>query len=237
MQPPLRLVYTAALVGASPAFAGATFTFDDPGPGAEFQYTPDGNSGALEYVGSDVELVIEDDDGLMDGFTFPTFSETADFFFSGVVTNVQVIPLPFMAPFNQIIIGEISADFEWRLPGDGEVILSGTFTTGNVTLTPSGFNISANDTSQLSYFIGPALEDAGLGGIEFAPIADANWTLTGALFGDGGSNGQGPPPPPNFNPFSANSAFSGTATVIPGPGLATMGGLIGVATLSRRRRR
>ena len=214
---------------AGVATAGVTFTFDDPAPGAEFSYSSASNE--ITYVGANVDFVVEDDDGAADGITFPTFSAEAVFSFTGTISNLQSFTVPFVG---DIVIGTVEATFEWREAGSNDLILSGNFTQGNVTLTPSGFNISANNASALEYSIGSVLEANGLAGLEFVGSEDANWTLTNTAFpASAPTSGTGDDLV--LNSFTSNSAFSGSATVIPSPGSFAM--LVAAMGLAIRRKR
>lgn len=209
------------------AFAGAasaaiTLTFDDPGSGAEFTY--DETTTTLEYTGAPVDFVI---DGTDEGIAAVEFDD-AVFTLSAEVSPVSVIA----TPFGDFVIAEASADFAWST-GGGETILSGTFESALLTLSPTGFNLTANDDSALAYFFGEAATDYS----EFivtGPV-DANWTLTDVAFG--GSPTTTPVGGAEiFADFAANSSFTGTLNgFIPTPGSAALIALAGLGVARRRR--
>ena len=236
-------VFAPAAIGAlvgGVASAGMTITFAEPtpvgiGPNHEFEYTADplGGGGSLSYVGEQVELIVSDSDGTLDNITFPTFTETVEFFFEGGVSNVQSFPL---GPGLSIVNGTVDADFGWRRVSDGETVISGTFLNGSVTLTPGGFNIAANAAnSGLSYFLNNAILglDPGVVFDEDGGTGDANWTLTGAQFASGGPTIVAGNQQTIFNDFIANSAFSGTITLIPSPGTGVLLAIAGMFAVRR----
>ncbi|MEM9082133.1 MAG: hypothetical protein AAGB34_00950 [Planctomycetota bacterium] len=211
------------------AFAGAasasvTLTFDDPGVGAEFTY--DETTGTLEYTGAPVDFVI---DGTDEGIA-PVEFAGATFTLSATVSPVTVIA----TPFGDFVIAEASADFAWSTAGD-ETILSGTFESALLTLSPTGFNLTANDDSALSYLFGEAATDYS-SFIVTGPV-DANWTLTDLAFPGGGpTTVPAPGGPETFADFEANSSFTGTLNgFIPTPGSAALAVLAGFAATRRRR--
>lgn len=207
--------------------AAVFFTFEDPGSGPEITYTEgtDNNSdpGVLSYTGAQVNLIV---DGNEEGLGTINYSASLEMEIligavEGEINNILSAP---------ILGGTFT--FTNRTEGDngGDVILSGSMTNGGLlTLNTVGALIATSTTAGLTMDEGPVLA-AFLGGLELAPTFDISFTLTN--ISPGTTKNQ-----ENFiTSFTANSAFTGNANVIPTPGTALLASASFSLLATRRKR-
>ena len=224
-----RFVCAAAVAGlSSVAAAEITFTFDDPGSGAEFMHMAPNDpagTGDLDFRGDlpvDLEVVGVGDSAFVGTQNFSAFLVT-DFQVGAVTTN----------PGDAVQSATITGSFQWVDANTNEVILSGEFVEAAIISFGIAGSVVANSSvagGELAYTPGQALIDLGV--TQLIDPQDAVWTLTEVSFaGDevidvGGTR--------FFNTFTANSAFTGTA-FIPAPGAVALAGFAGLAAVRRKR--
>ena len=216
----------AALTAA--ASGGVSFTFDDPGSGAEFIHmgpTVGDPFGTISFRSDlPVDLVVTDDAALPGDAPLATFSS-----FFEVDWVVDAI---FTAAGDPVQAAEISGTFVWRDAGTDEVILSGEFVDSAIVAFGSAGSVvtsSAPSGGALEYTAGQPLIDAGVSSL--LDPQDAAWTLTDLAFA--GASVVEVDGERFFNTFTSNAAFTGTSE-IPAPGALVLAGLAGLATLRRR---
>lgn len=227
-----KLIACAVAAVPAAAFGGITFTFDDPGSGAEFVHlgpTMGNPVGAVSFRNDlPVDLEIRDDAALPTDPALATFSA-----FFEVDWQVGSI---FTGAGDAVQSATLSGTFQWVDAGSGDVILSGAFTEAAiVTFGIAGSIVTSSDIvgGQLAYTVGQPLIDLGIDTL--IDPQDAVWTLT-----DLAAAGAGAPPIVEidgerfFNTFTANAAFTGTAE-IPTPGAMAIAAAAGIAGLRRRR--
>lgn len=220
--------YTFVLIAgacAAPTHASVFFTFDDPGAGPEISYfegTDNAiNPGVFTYSGAAMTLVI---DGTQEGLGIQTFNAQLqmDLTIGAVEGSLGgALFAPILGGF--FLFVDVDAG--------NEVIFSGIVTNGGLlTLSTVGSLITTSSTNGLFLAEGPAL--AGfLGGLHLAPGFDISFTLTN--ISPGVTTNQD-----NFlTSFTANSAFTGNAELIPTPGSMALFGLSAMSLSIRRRRR
>lgn len=217
-------------VGACAQAVTVDFTFPDPTnyPTFVHQAGPGATPGSLTSSKDDISLLVDlTNIGLAPQMYDGHFEFSATV--GAAVPNAFGSSAPLSAGF-----------FEFTLTqrgGGGSAILSGTFTGGEIVaaagagaaITTSGLGLTYTASGELAAL----LAGAGYGG--FSGFADAVFTLTNVL----------PPFAINqfgyYESFTANSAYSGTATVIPlptGAGLAGVGlGVLALGGMTVRRRR
>lgn len=210
---------------AASARAAVTFTFFDPATGPEISYIAGTDNatdpGVLTWIGAPVTLTV---DGTDHGLGVAPFTANVTMSLDvGAVTGVEggILTAP-------ILNGVLS----FTDAGSGNTILSGAIGTdaGAVIALGTTGNILAQGAGApggLVWTAGSAL-DSFLGGLSLAPIYDANFTLT-SLSPAIGMNPQG-----FLNSFTANSAFTGNAS-IPAPGALCLFTVSGLAWSRRRR--
>jgi len=228
-----KLIACAA-VAAIPAaaFGGLTFTFDDPGSGAEFIHigpTQQNPQGEVSFRNDlPVELVVQDDTALP--ADPPLASFTAFFEADWIVGSI------FTEAGDAVQSASLSGSFQWVDANTNEVILAGQFTEAAiVTFGIAGSIVTSSDIvgGQLEYTAGQPLADLGFDTL--VDPQDAVWTLTDIALA-----GAGAPPIVEiegerfFNTFTANAAFTGTAE-IPSPAALALATVAGIAGLRRRR--
>ena len=228
-----KLIACAA-VAAIPAaaFGGLTFTFDDPGSGAEFIHigatalNPEGSVSFRNDLA--VDLIVQDDAAAPGDPALATFSAffEADWSVSSIFTEAG----------NAVQSANLTGTFRWIDADTNEVILSGEFTEAAiVTFGIAGSIVTSSDVvgGQLAYTAGQPLADLGFDTL--VDPQDAVWTLT-----DIAAAGAGGPPIVEiegerfFSTFTANAAFTGTVE-IPSPGALAIAGVAGLAAARRRR--
>jgi len=228
----MNLYALCAAVGgfgvAATSQAAVFFTFDDPGAGAEIQYTAgtdnDTDPGQIQWVGGNVELVV---DGSDQGLGEQTFN-------AAVNMSLQVGAIE--QNMNNLLIAPVlGGSFEFVTTGEGagpqQTILTADLTSGALlTLNSTGAIIaSSTDNGGLTYTAGEALEPF-LGELFLAPIFDASFTLTNIS----------PPTSENedgfITDFFANSAFTGNAEAVPTPGAVTLLAMSALMLFGRRGR-
>lgn len=213
----------AAALGACAVSADAAvfFTFDDPGPTREVQYSADTNT--LTYAGAPtfVDLVVDaTDEGAASAVTYEAVLEMQ--ITVGNATPVMDIDGGFTAP--------VSGFFQFSMPGSPDFLLRGDFSGGGlVTLGGAGAVITTSNTGLTYTADGDLLtflSDAGIPDL-IAPF-DASFTLTDVSPSINVDDGE-------FEDFTANAAFTGTAN-IPAP-TTLLCAVAGAAALGTRRRR
>ncbi len=213
-----------ALSSSAAAVAGLSgtvfFTYDDPeGTPREFMYTAGNanNDGTITFnTSSQLDLVV---DAQEPGF--------------GVVTYVVTLSLDMTVGQATLVSPGV-----WQAPVDGSFafndgvddILTGTVmdgafltfgTTGNVNASSSTLSLMMTASGQLL---------AQFGGAQLSEAFDASWSLADFLPGAPSVNSSG-----YLQSFVANSAFVGSAFIVPAPGGAALLGLAGLVALPRRR--
>lgn len=221
----MPVVVLGGLAGAAPG--AITFTFFDPAAGPEITHTEGTDNatdpGIITWTGSGVTFTV---DGSEDGLGSQVFSATIAMTLEiGAVTDM--VGGTFIAP---ILFGT----FSFSDTGSGETILSaiiGSSAGAVLTLGTTGSIISqgGGEADGLNLTAGTALSSL-LGGLTFAPNFDANFTLTSIsppimLNGDG-----------FLSDFTANSAFTGNAQLVPSPGASAIIGMSMMLAVTRRRR-
>lgn len=218
-------------VGAFAQAATVNFTFPDPTNYPTFTHESGGNApGLLRSQSDSIELLVD-----LTGIGLPPQTYDGRFEFSAMVGQAFAIGGGSAAPLSQ-------GFFEFSLTsrgGGASAILTAFFTGGSIVaqntagaaITTSGLGLSYTASGDLLALM------STVGVIGFSGFADAVFTLTNVL----------PPFTMNqfgyYDNFTANSAYSGTATTtnaIPLPNGASLAGL-GLAALagagaSRRRR-
>lgn len=219
----------AAGAVAAQASAIVTFTFFDPGAGAEIAYTQGGfaalggplQNGMLIWTGPAVSLTV---DGSDHGLGQQVFDATLTMSLEiGAVSSFEGGFLT--API-------VTGAMDFRVNGSGESILSGAIGSGSgavLTLGTTGNIIGqgAGGPGGLVWTAGSALNSL-LGPSSLKPIHDANFTLT-EISPTVGMTIDG-----FLTSFTASSAFTGNSA-IPAPGGLALFASAGV--FFRRRRR
>lgn len=210
--------------------AAVFFTFDDPGPGAEITYTEGAgfNAGVVSYTGAPVDLIV---DGTEHGLGTIAYTATVTMeIFIGQVADETLGILS--API-------LGGSFQFHdSAGEGDtLILEGSFlgelnNGALLTLNTVGALISTSTGAGLVLSEGAALASF-LGGLTLAPTFDISFTLTNIIAGtEGGMKN----PDGYITSFTANSAFTGNANVVPTPGAIALSG-ISMSLLAVRRKR
>lgn len=220
----LFVLIAGAGVSAS-SQASVFFTFEDPGAGAEISYTKDdatADPGVVTYIGAPVELVV---DGSENALPITTFNSNLTM--NLLVGAATTVGGQFIAPI-------LSGTFSFSEVGSGDVIFSATVGAeagAVITLGTTGSMIAQGDGSPLGLvFQSGAALDALLNGLQIGPIFNASFTLTNispqaALNNDG-----------FLQSFTASSAFTADAQVIPSPGAMALIGLSALSFFSKRSR-
>lgn len=239
----IRTLLVAGIAGFAVGAADASvfLTFADPAGAREVEYvapTMGGDTFGVLSAAATVNLQI--DLGAVTGNPADVLVfNGSDFSQSAHIGEVNVVsPTVFEAPLS-------NGSFSFFDAG-GDLILSATYDDGaSFIFGASGATSTSNPEANLQFTVGTAflnalpaeLVDDGL--TELLAL-DASFTLTALLF-DGGlklvsldNDGNGNPEQ-YFNSFEANSAFTGTALLIPGPGSLALAGLAFVAAARRRR--
>lgn len=232
----IRALIAAGVAGLAVASADAavTLTFADPPGGREVSYTapnPGDTFGVLNAVATvnlsiDLSVVTGD---VADVLTFNGAS-----FVHSAELGALSIATPF---FSEAPLANGSFSF---VDAGGDLILAATYDMGATFLFgPAGAVTQANPDSNLVFTVGPAYVNALpasllAGGFTALEAIDSSFTLTSLLFAAGGQtvvvDGD-----TYFNSFQANSAYTGTANVVPAPGAIAFAGLGGLLAARRRR--
>ena len=203
------------LVGAAAAQGAITFTFADPTAMSEMSHT----GGLLSYNADAIDFTIHSTEA---GYAGETYEDATLSFTATAVDGGS------FGPFQAGLV--TTTTFEFR-DNAGDLLLSGSFTNGTLALINDVGGITADEDASfggLTYTAhGDFLADLQAANLELAPEFDAAFTLTNIEFG---SPGQG------LADFTANSAFTGTAHVIPTPGALALAGFGGLAAIRRRTR-
>lgn len=238
-----RALIVAGVAGMAVGSANAAvfLTFADPPGAREVTYiapTSGGDAYGILNASGSVNLEID--------LSFVTGNAADVLVFSG-------------ADFAQTVsVGEVTvlSPSTWEAPlsngsfsfydAGGDLIFSATYTSGATFIFGnSGATTTSNPEADLVFTVGPAFTSAlpaslVADGMTELLALDASFTLTALLFADNqklvsmDNNGDGFPEK-YFNTFEANSAFTGTADLIPTPGTLALAGL-GLMAAARRRR-
>lgn len=216
------VLFTSACV-APTLRASIFFTLDDPGPGPEIAYfegTDNAtNPGLFTYIGAPLDL---DVDGTQEGLGVQTFVAQLQ-----MSLTIGAIDGTLGSALSAPILGGSFSLVDTN--AGNETIFSGALSGGGLlTLSTVGALIATSSTGGLTLAEGPAL--AGfLGGLQLAPTFDISFTLTN--ISPAVSINQN-----NFlTTFTANSAFTGNAELIPTPGSLALFGLGAMSLCVRRR--
>lgn len=204
--------------------AAVFFTFDDPGQGPEITYVEgtDNNSdpGVLTFNSSaQLEFIV---DGTEEGLGTMSYTATLDMEImigavEGQVGNILAAPI-------------LGGTFTFTDMGSGDDLLTGSLANGGLlTLDTVGALIATSTTAGLTLSEGAALAPF-LAGLSLAPTFDISFTLTNITPGTTKNDSD------FITSFSANSAFTGNANVIPTPGTAVLAGLSCSLLATRRKR-
>jgi len=231
-----RALCVALVAGGVSASSQASvfFSFADPATGPEITYTfvdspgaeanqsnESGGTGFVSFSNATLSFIV---DGTEEGLGVQTYDATLSMsLFIG-----QVLP-----PSGDILTAPIAGgtiSFDLVNSGVSQNILTGVLTGGSlITLGSSGALLSTSTTDGLTLAAGTALSSF-LNGQSLAPIFDIAFTMT---------NISEPPVINQFgflSSFTASSAFSGNAELVPSPGSAALAGISLSLLLIRRKR-
>jgi len=222
---------------AAAANADVLFTFEDPGSGFELEYVSPALvegavQGELRTLNAEPITVNLDviDDGSGIGFGTVAFDNIS--FLMSLDVGAVLDTEPDSGVFEAPVLGGSFIFFDAAAEGinPDAIILEASLTGGALlTMGSSGATITTSDQGGLVYTAGslllPVLDGLGLTG-----PADAAFTLTD-ISEPASVNEFG-----FLNDFLSNSAFTGTATLVPTPGALAVFGFAGAAALRRRRR-
>lgn len=202
---------TAAAALPVSAIGGVSFTFDDPGSGAEFSYTAPQAPGTGELlfrqdVPVQLELAGESEAAQLGSLSFDAYFD-ASFEVGAIISN----------PGDLVTTAQLSGEFAWRDVQTDEVIVSGEFADAVlVAFAGAGAIIAGSGEAQgsLSYTPGEVLLAEGI--TSLINPEDAVWTLTNLTF-ESGQQEVDVAGERYLNSFEANAGYTGTA-YIPAPG-------------------
>lgn len=222
----MRYVSALATAGLSCALAASadaaiSFTFQDPAGGHEVNYTSAGAGSNISYSPS--QAVAFRVDGSANGLGVLNYNASLTMNITvGQAGPLMGVPAGSFAP--------ISGEFIFRdFISDAE-LLRGSFTSGGLVGLGGAGALLTSSASGLNYTAsGPlltALTNAGIGQL-FGQF-DASFTLTDISpgFSIGGDN--------YYSSFTANAAYTGTATV-PAPGAFVLISAAGLLSTRRKR--
>jgi hypothetical protein len=214
----VALIGPAAVAGP---FGTVFFTYDDPnGPPREFMYSEgDANSeGTITFnTNPTIDLVVdatETGQGIQEYQVHLSMNLTVGQA-TLVMGNAWQAPVSGSFAFNDGNDDVLSGDIM-----DGAFLTFGT--TGNVSAGTATFS--------LVMMVSGAIADQ-LGGATLTAAFDASWSLSDFLPGSPTINPSG-----YLRSFVANTAFVGSAQIIPTPGASALLGIAGLLVVPRRRR-
>lgn len=221
----LSRALVAALTGcalSSMAGAAISFTFSDPSGAREVVYTSSGVSSNIAYASDDpVVLTV---DGADEGFGPISYNTT-------LTMSIVVGPAVGLMGQPNTAFAPITGSFIFSDTGSGNELLRGEFTSGGLVALAGAGALLTSSSNGLAYTASnellTVLNNNGIQ--QLFGAFDAAFTLTdiNPTVAIGGDN--------YLESFTANAAFSGTATV-PGPaGFSVLA--LGALTALRRRRR
>lgn len=223
MRTTLSLIAAAGTLAlASAAQAGVSFSFADPSGGRQLSNTAGmgtGGSGMLMYdTAAPLTLIV---DGATSGLGATTFAARLEMNLNlGQAASVGGVTLaPVTGSFTLYTLAS----------GSRSNLLTGTASSGSYVRVGATNSILFSDPG-FSYSAGPALAPF-LGNLTLAPGFEGVFTVTDVDTGGGSLIN----PNGSFSNFTGNASFSGTAQVIPSPGVIALLGL-GTALVARRRR-
>lgn len=223
---------SAGLIAAPAASASVTFTFEDPSGAREFQYDEGDiqNPCTIGYdspqSGGVLRLTVDASEHGLAPVTFDAILEID-------LTVGSATDLGFGS------IAGVSGVFRFLEIGRGlpNLIFEGVITNGAfVVIGSTGAQVSSSDEGSLTLTAGPALQEyLDLGGLTIAGQMDSAFSLSsirlaGGIEGVPGINEFG-----YIESFNANTAYVGSAGIIPSPPAAIT--LAALAFITRRQRR
>ncbi|MGP1347402.1 MAG: hypothetical protein ACTS3F_12150 [Phycisphaerales bacterium] len=233
----------AAIAGTAVSASNASvfLTFSDPPGGREVEYVaPTAGGNTFGVLTADATVDLEIDLSAVTGnpadvlvFTGASFSHTVNI---GEVTVVT--PTFFEA-------GLSNGSFSFFTSG-GDLIFNASYDDGGAFIFNAAGGVStSNPGSALAFNTGAGFVSALPGtlagdGLVDLEALDSSFTLTALLFSSGLKlvsldNDNNGVPEFYFNDFEANSAYTGTALLVPAPGAIALAGLAGIAAFRRRR--
>lgn len=210
----------ACALGAA-SNAAISFTFHDPAGQRELTYTSAGAGSNVSYsTAIPVALIVDGSDEGMGVLTYNT----------SLTMNITVGTAGPLAGVPGGTFASMSGEFIFRDFATTDELLRGTFTSGGMVGLSSAGALLTSNANGLSYTASGALLNAlTLAGVgQLFGDFDASFTITDASPGItiGGDS--------YFASFTANTAFTGTATV-PAPGAFALVAGAGLCVLRRRR--